>query len=98
MSGALEGKVALVTGASSGIGEATALALAAQGARVAAAARRGDRLAALVQRIEERGGQAMPLVGDGANEAQVRGMAQRTRDTWGRGDILLNDAGGAPLR
>ena len=97
MSGALEGKVALVTGASSGIGEATALALAAEGARVAAAARRGDRLAALVKRIEERGGQAMPLVVDVANESQVREMVQRTRDTWGRVDILVNDAGVARL-
>src|SRR5260221_13915414 len=97
MSNSLEGKVALVTGASSGIGEATALALAAQGARVAAAARRGDRLAALVKRIEERGGQAMPLVVDVANEAQVRGMVQRTRETWGRVDILVNDAAVARL-
>src|SRR5260370_11055185 len=97
MSGALEGKVALVTGASSGIGEATALALAAQGARVAAAARRGERLAALVKRIEERGGQAIALRVDGADEAQVRAMVQRTRQTWGRVDILVNDAGVARL-
>jgi NADP-dependent 3-hydroxy acid dehydrogenase YdfG len=93
MSGSLEGKVALVTGASSGIGEATALALAAQGARVAAAARRGERLAALVKRMEERGGQAIALQVDVADEAQVREMVQRTRDTWGRADILVNNAG-----
>jgi NADP-dependent 3-hydroxy acid dehydrogenase YdfG len=97
MSGSLEGKVALVTGASSGIGEATALALAAEGARVAAAARRGDRLAVLVKRIEERGGQAIPLMVDVADEAQVRAMVHRTRDTWGRVDILVNDAGVARL-
>ena len=97
MPGRLDGKVALVTGASSGIGEATALALAAEGARVAAAARRRDRLEALVKRIEERGGQALPLVVDVANEAQVREMVQRTRDTWGRVDILVNDAGVAHL-
>ena len=97
MSGALEGQVALVTGASSGIGEATALALAAQGAQVAAAARRADRLAALVKRIQERGGQAIALRVDVADEAQVREMVQRTRQTWGRVDILVNDAGVARL-
>ncbi len=89
--------MALVTGASSGIGEATALALAAQGARVAAAARRTDRLEALVKRIEARGGQAMALVVDVADEAQVREMVHRTHATWGRVDILVNDAGVAQL-
>lgn len=97
MSGVLQGKVALVTGASSGIGEATALALAAQGAYVAAAARRADRLAALIKRIEERGSQATALAVDVADEAQVRAMVQRTRDTWGRIDILVNDAGVAHI-
>lgn len=97
MLGKLDGKVALVTGASAGIGEATALALAAEGARVAAVARRRDRLDALIKRIEERGGQALPLVMDVANEAQVREMVQRTRDTWGRVDILVNNAGVAHL-
>ena len=97
MPGKLDGKVALVTGASSGIGEATALALAAEGARVAAAARRSDRLEALVKRIAERGGQALPLVVDVANEAQVHEMVHGTRDTWGRVDILVNNAGVAHL-
>jgi NADP-dependent 3-hydroxy acid dehydrogenase YdfG len=97
MPGRLDGKVALVTGASAGIGEATALALAAEGARVAAAARRKDRLEALVQRIKERGGQAMPLEVDVSDEAQVREMVRRARDTWGRVDILVNDAGVAHL-
>src|SRR6266699_4996693 len=97
MPGRLEGKVALVTGASSGIGEATALALGAEGARVAAAARRSDRLAALVRRIEARGGQAMALVVDVSDEAQVREMMRRARDTWGRVDILVNDAAVAQL-
>jgi NADP-dependent 3-hydroxy acid dehydrogenase YdfG len=93
MPGRLDGKVALVTGASSGIGEATALALAAEGAQVAAAARRSDRLDALVKRIAERRGQALPLAVDIADEAQVREMVQHTRDAWGRVDILVNDAG-----
>lgn len=89
--------MALVTGASSGIGEATALALGAEGARVAAAARRKDRLDELVKRIEERGGQALPLAVDVADEAQVRDMVRHTRDRWGRIDILVNDAGIAKL-
>src|SRR5258708_26177753 len=97
MSGKLEGKVALVTGASSGIGEATALGLGAGGARGAAAARRSDRLAALVRRIEARGGQAMALMVDVSDEAQVREMMRSARDTWGRVDILVNDAGVAQL-
>lgn len=93
MPGKLDGKVALVTGASSGIGEATALALAAEGARVAAAARRSDRLAALVKRIEERGGQAIALAVDVSDEGQVRDMVRRAHDRWGRLDILINNAG-----
>ena len=93
MSGRLDGKVALVTGASSGIGSATALALAAEGAGVAAAARRKDRLEALVSDIAGRGGQALPVIADVADEAQVHNMVDRTRDMWGRIDILVNDAG-----
>ncbi len=93
MPGKLDGKVALVTGASSGIGEATALALAAEGAKIAAAARRSDRLAALVKRIEERGGQAIALVVDVSEGDQVREMVQRARDRWGRLDLLINNAG-----
>lgn len=97
MPGKLEGKVALVTGASSGIGEATVLALVAEGARVAAAARRKDRLEALVKDVAGRGGQALPLVVDVADEAQVREMVRRAHETWGRIDILVNDAGVAML-
>src|SRR5260370_33203024 len=98
MPGRLEGKVALVTGASSGIGEATALALGAEGARVAAAARRSDRLAALVRRIEARGGQAIAVVVDVRDEAQVREMIGSARDTWGRVGIVVNHAGVAQPR
>ena len=93
MAAKLQGKVALVTGASSGIGEATALALAQEGAMVVAAARRSDRLAALVKRIEERGGQAIALVLDVGEEAQVREVIRRAHDRWGRLDILINNAG-----
>jgi NADP-dependent 3-hydroxy acid dehydrogenase YdfG len=93
MAGKLDGKVAIVTGASSGIGEATALALAAQGARVALAARRADRLETLTQRIADSGGQAVPIVADVADEAQVGEMVDKTKAQWGRIDILVNNAG-----
>lgn len=91
--GKLDGKVALVTGASSGIGEATALALAAEGARVALAARRGDRLAALAERVQSTGGEAMPVEVDVTDQAVVAAMVQAVLGAWGRLDILVNAAG-----
>lgn len=89
----LRGKVALVTGASSGIGEATSLALAAEGARVAIAARRGQRLNDLANRIRHRGGDALPIEADVTKEAQACGMVQRVLQCFGRLDMLLNVAG-----
>lgn len=93
MAGKLEGKTALVTGASSGIGEATALALAAEGATVAIAARRADRLDALAKRIGESGGKAYSIVADVADEAQARDMVTTANAQMGRIDILVNNAG-----
>lgn len=93
MDNRLQGQVALVTGASSGIGEATALALAAEGAKVALAARRVDRLEALVQRITDSGGEALALACDVADEAQVNQAVQAVQEKWGRLDILVNNAG-----
>jgi len=93
MADTLQGKVALVTGASSGIGEATAYALAAQGAYVAASARRADRLNAVVKRIQDSGGQAISIVADIADEAQANDTVNRTVGRWGRLDILVNNAG-----
>lgn len=93
MTGKLAGKVALVTGASSGIGEATALALAAEGARIAIAARRMDRLDALTKHIQQQGGEALALEIDVTDEAKAREMVDRTRKQWGRLDILVNNAG-----
>ena len=93
MAGRLDGKTAVVTGASSGIGEATALALAAEGARVAIAARRRDRLETLAGRIEESGGEAFPIVADVAREDEARDMIVGANARWGGLDILVNNAG-----
>lgn len=89
----LDGTVALVTGASSGIGEATALALAQEGAAVAIAARRLDRLEGLAKRIEDGGGRALVLKCDVTQEAAAREAVQRTVAELGRLDTLINNAG-----
>lgn len=93
MAGALAGKIALVTGASSGIGEATAIALAQAGASVALSARRADRIAELVQRIEVAGGKALALPGDVMEEAVAVAAVEQTIAHFGRIDILVNSAG-----
>jgi NADP-dependent 3-hydroxy acid dehydrogenase YdfG len=89
----LAGKVALVTGASSGIGEGTALALAAAGATVAVAARRAERLASLVERIESMGRTALILPCDMTVEAEAIKAVEDTVARLGRLDILINSAG-----
>lgn len=89
----LQGRIALVTGASSGIGEATALALAAQGAHVAVAARRRDRLDALAARIGAAGGKAFVVVADFAVETQAQVAVAETEAHFGRLDVLVNNAG-----
>jgi NADP-dependent 3-hydroxy acid dehydrogenase YdfG len=86
----LEGKVAAITGASSGIGEATALALAGAGAKVSLAARRKDRLDALVEKI---GDGALAIETDIGDEEQARAFLQQTKDELGGLDILINNAG-----
>lgn len=93
MSKPLSGKVALVTGASSGIGEATAICLARAGADVALSARRADRLASLVERIEQEGGKAVAIPGDMAVEDDARKAVAETVAQLGRIDILVNSAG-----
>lgn len=89
----LEGKVAVITGASSGIGEATAVALVAQGATVVVAARREDRLDDLVERINNNGGKALSVECDVTDEDQAHGLIRRAKDEFGRVDILVNNAG-----
>ncbi|QSJ17377.1 SDR family NAD(P)-dependent oxidoreductase [Nostoc sp. UHCC 0702] len=97
MTSKLEGKVAIVTGASSGIGEATAIALAAEKANVVLAARRGDRLNALAEQIAASGGKALPVVTDVTDENQVKNLIQKAKAELGRIDILVNNAGIAVL-
>ena len=89
----LSGKVALVTGASSGIGEGAALALAEAGALVAISGRRKERLDALVARIEAAGGTALALPGDVSVEAEATRSVEDTVARFGRIDILVNSAG-----
>ncbi|HEY1711562.1 MAG TPA: SDR family NAD(P)-dependent oxidoreductase [Solirubrobacteraceae bacterium] len=101
----LNGTVALVTGASSGIGEATALALAEQGAAVAMAARRKDRIDALAARITDAGGTALAIEADVSSQEQAQALVDKAVGDLGRLDTLINNAGvmllgpavGAPL-
>jgi NADP-dependent 3-hydroxy acid dehydrogenase YdfG len=89
----LDGTVALVTGASSGIGEATARELARHGAAVALVARRKDRLDALAEEIEGEGGRAVPIEADVTDQRQAVDAVERTVRELGRLDTLINNAG-----
>jgi NADP-dependent 3-hydroxy acid dehydrogenase YdfG len=93
MTKALEGTVALVTGASSGIGEATARALAAEGAKVAVAARRLERLERLAEEIGKGGTTALAIESDITDQEQAIAAVERTADELGRLDIVVNNAG-----
>ena len=89
----LSGKAVAITGASSGIGEATALTLARAGASVALGARRKDRIDALAARIEDEGGTAVALEVDISDEEQARAFVATAADRLGRLDSLINNAG-----
>lgn len=89
----LKGAVAVVTGASSGIGEATAVALAQRGAKVVLAARRSDRLDELAERIERAGGRALAVRCDVGDHEQLRKLRAITEEAYGPTDILVNNAG-----
>lgn len=89
----LSGKVALVTGASSGIGRASVVALAAQGAKVAAAARRAERLDELAKEEKTKGHEVLPVKMDVTVKADILNAVAQTVATFGKLDILVNNAG-----
>ncbi|GAA4708852.1 NADP-dependent 3-hydroxy acid dehydrogenase YdfG [Promicromonospora umidemergens] len=89
----IQGKVVAITGASSGIGEATAVLLAERGASVVLGARRTDRLDALVRRIRADGGRATALAVDVTRRADLEALVQRAVDEFGRLDVLVGNAG-----
>lgn len=93
----IQNKVVIITGASSGLGEATAKRLAASGAKLMLAARREDRLKELVAAIAQSGGTATYRVTDVADRVQVETLAKETLNTYGRIDVLINNAGLMPL-
>ncbi len=93
MSTDLSNQVVAITGASSGIGEATALACARAGAAVALGARRADRIAALAERIGQEGGRAVALPTDVGQESQARAFVERAHSELGGLDVLVNNAG-----
>ena len=93
----IQGKIVAITGASSGIGEATALRLAGEGAKLVLGARRTDRLEALVAKIHEQGGEAVFRPLDVTGREDVEGFVRFAVDTYGRLDVMVNNAGLMPL-
>jgi NAD(P)-dependent dehydrogenase (short-subunit alcohol dehydrogenase family) len=89
----LKDRVVVITGASSGIGEACASAFVARGARVVLAARRADRLEALVARVEAAGGEALAVATDVTDEAAVDRLFAAAVERFGQVDVLVNNAG-----
>src|SRR3954463_2862072 len=92
-SSGLRGKVVVVTGASSGVGRATAIEFARHGCRVAVAARRAEDLEQTAALCREAGGEALVVVTDVTNEDQVRRLAALTMARWERIDVWINNAG-----
>jgi NAD(P)-dependent dehydrogenase (short-subunit alcohol dehydrogenase family) len=89
----LEGRVALITGASSGIGKATAFLLAKEGARIGVLGRTLSTVDEVVTAIQQAGGEAIPLVADVSKAGQVQSAVQKMVDRWGRLDIVFANAG-----
>jgi len=97
MSGNIEGKVVVITGASSGLGEITARHLASMGATVVLGARRRNRLDATVKEIQAAGGKALSVTVDVTNRAEVESLVQKAIDTYGKIDVLVSNAGIMPI-
>src|SRR5437870_3936910 len=93
----IAGKVVVITGASSGIGESTAKLLAKQGAKVVLGARRSNRIDAVVQEISAAGGKAIGFATDVTKRAEVEALIQGAVNGFGRVDVLLNNAGIMPI-
>jgi NADP-dependent 3-hydroxy acid dehydrogenase YdfG len=93
MSNNIEGKIVVITGASSGLGEATARLLSAQGATVVLGARRADRLKALANELTRAGGKALALATDVTDRDQVKNLADTAAEKLGRLDVMINNAG-----
>lgn len=93
MRNTFRGNSVIVTGASSGIGKALALLLAGEGACLALAARNAQRLDSLARECQQRGGKAIAIPTDVADESQCRALVQHAQETYGRIDVLINNAG-----
>ncbi len=92
----ISGKVVVITGASSGLGEATARRLSAEGAKLVLGARRADRISALASQLTQAGGEAVSLATDVALREKVDALVQLGVDRFGRIDVLINNAGLMP--
>lgn len=93
----IEGKVVVITGASSGLGEATARLLGSEGATVVLAARRAERIESLAQKLNGQRGKAMAITTDVTDREQVKSLVDKAVATYGRIDVMLNNAGLMPL-
>jgi len=93
----IEGKVVVITGASSGLGEATARLLCSEGAIVVLAARRAERIEALATELTDQGGKALAVTTDVTDRQQVKELVDKTVEAYGRIDVMLNNAGLMPL-
>jgi NADP-dependent 3-hydroxy acid dehydrogenase YdfG len=96
MSNNIQGKVIVITGASSGLGEATARRLSAEGASVALGARRADRLRSLAKELTRNGGKALAKATDVTDSEQVKTLVDTAVQTFGRIDVMINNAGLMP--
>jgi len=96
MTHGIQGKVVVITGASSGLGEAAARLLSAQGASIVLGARRKDRIEALAAELAGKGGKAIALTTDVTSREQVRALVDAAVQTYGRIDVMINNAGLMP--